>query len=312
MHETISVVIPTYNSAGYICEAIDSVLNQTCSDYEILVIDDGSTDNTGVLVQSRYPAIRYIRTENKGVSHARNLGISKARGELIAFLDADDRWMPEKIEKQAALFQADKTIGMVFTENYFFNEQGVSAFTANKRSRLMRGNIVRNIFLNSYVVTSTVMVRKSVFDRVGLFEEELAVAEDDNMWMRIGMKHRIELLDERLVQYRMTAGSLSSDFKAIVTGVNRQIQILQTRYPDLYDTLGSLAIRKKYAELYFSEAYRDFNQGRYSASRTRFIDSYINYPFSLRSLFYYLSTYLPSQSIQMIRGMKRCATKSTA
>ena len=308
----ISVIIPTYNSCKYLCEAIDSVLKQTCTDYEILVVDDGSTDDTKAVLASMFPAVAYYRVDHKGVSHARNFGISKARGDLIAFLDADDRWLPEKLEKQAAQFGLDETVGLVFTENYFFHEQEISKFTANKRSRLMHGNIVRNIFLKSYVVTSTVMVRKSVFDRVGLFEEELSVAEDDNMWMRIGMKYSIVLLDEKLVQYRTTLGSLGSDFNALIIGGNKQIEILKTRYSDLYDRLGPVAIRKKHADLYFSEAYRDFNQGNYTAARTRFIDSYISYPFRLKSLFYLLSTYLSSQAIEMIRGMKRRITKNTA
>jgi len=308
----ISVIIPTYNCDKYICEALDSVLHQTYSDYEIIVIDDGSTDTTREIIENRFQAVRYYYVENNGVSAARNLGISMAQGELIAFLDSDDKWLPEKLEKQVALFEANETVGLVFTENYFFNEQGISEFTANKKSRLMHGNIVRNIFLNSYVVTSTVMVRRSIFDHVGMFEEELSVAEDDNMWMRIGIKYGIALLDEKLVQYRMTAGSLSSNFNAIVIGVNKHIEILRTRYSDLYDSLGPLAIRKKYAYLYFSEAYRDFTQGNYAASRTRFIDSYLNYPFRLKSLFYIFSTYLSSQTIEMIRGMKRRITKNTA
>lgn len=308
----ISVIIPTYNCDKYICEAIDSVLRQTYSDYEIIVIDDGSTDTTRTIIKNKYSSIRYYYVKNSGVSAARNFGISMAQGELIAFLDADDMWLPEKLEKQAALFNKDEELGLVFTENIFFNEQGVSEFTANKLTRLMHGDIVRNIFLNSYVVTSTVMVRKSVFDHIGRFEEDLLVAEDDNMWMRIGMKYGIALLDERLAQYRMTKGSLSSDFDGIIIGVNKQIEILRSRYPDLYDSLGPLAIRKKYADLYFSEAYRDFNQGNYSASRTRFIDSYMSYPLRPRSLFYFFSTYLPSWTIEMIREIKRGIIKKPA
>ncbi|HUL00885.1 MAG TPA: glycosyltransferase family A protein, partial [Nitrospirota bacterium] len=190
----ISVIIPTYNSDKYICEAIDSVLSQTCKDYEIIIIDDGSTDNTKNLIAENYPTVRYFYSKNKGVSSARNIGISIAQGEFIAFLDADDKWLPEKLEKQLALFENDHQVGMVFTENYYFDEHGLKEIKIFKRKLLMYGNIVRNIFLNSYVVTSTVMVRKSVFDDVGLFEEGLAIAEDDNMWMRICLKNRIELL----------------------------------------------------------------------------------------------------------------------
>ncbi len=308
----ISVIIPTYNSAKYICEAIDSVLCQSYSDYEIIVIDDGSTDDTKTIIETCYPAVKYFYKKNSGVSAARNLGISMAKGEFIAFLDADDRWLSQKLEKQTALFMEDETLGLVFTENSFFNGLDISEFSADKKNRLMRGDIVKNIFLNSYVVTSTVMVRKSVFDHVGFFEEELSVAEDDNMWMRIGMKYGIALLDEQHAQYRITGGSLSSDFAAIVIGVTRHIEILRTRYPAMYARLGPLAIRKKYADLYFSEAYQDFNQGEYAASRFRFMDSYMNYPFRPKSLLYFLSTYLPSQMIERIKGIKRRALKNIA
>ncbi|BCS54962.1 glycosyltransferase family A protein [Geobacter sp. SVR] len=308
----ISVIIPAYNAARYICKAIDSVLAQTWTDFEIIVIDDGSSDNTHLLVQSRYPAVSCFRTVNKGVSHARNYGIAQARGSLIAFLDADDHWLPEKLEKQEALFKKDPSLGLVFTDNFFFDERGISPFTVNKKNRLMRGNVVRNIFLNSYVVTSTVMVRKSVFERVGLFEEGLSVAEDDNMWMRIGMNYGIALVDEKLVMYRMTVGSLSSDFTAVISGVERQIELMKTRYQALYTELGPLAIRKKYSEIYFNVGYRNFNQCDYKSSRASFFDSCRTYPLQVRSLLYLLSTYLPQQAIQFFRCIRRSAARHLA
>ena len=307
----ISVIIPTYNAAAYIYEALDSVLAQTYKDYEIIVIDDGSTDDTKELIEVHYPAVKYFYVENNGVSAARNLGIVKAQGEFIAFLDADDMWLPEKLEKQLTVFGADESVGLVFTENYFFNDQGLSGFT-NKKSRLMRGDIVKNIFLNSYAVTSTVMVRKSVFKQVGLFEEELSVAEDDNMWMRIAMKFGVELIDECLVMYRMTAGSLSSNFDSIVSGVERHLELLKVDYPELYSCLGPLAIRKKFSHLHFSQGYRDFNQNNFKISRIHFIGSYKNYPFKLKSLLYILYTYLPVQTIETLRDMKRGVTSNTA
>ena len=235
----ISVIIPTFNCRRYICEAIDSVLCQTYPGLEILVIDDGSTDGTKALVEKNYPAIRYFYGENKGVSSARNIGIQWRRGELIAFLDSDDKWLPQKLEKQARLFQHDTGLGMVFTENYFFNEKGILDKKADKKIRLMHGDIVRNIFLNSYVVTSTVMVRKSVFDIVGLFEQELSAAEDDNMWMRIGMKYRIGLIDEPMLLYRLTEGSLSRTSRNIFAGVTASIDIMKNKHPDLYSHIGN-------------------------------------------------------------------------
>lgn len=305
----ISVIIPTYNSDKYLCEALDSVLHQTCSDYEIIIIDDGSTDSTREIIANRYNSVRYYYVQNNGVAAARNVGISMAQGELIAFLDADDKWLPEKLEKQAALFNKDDKLGMAFTENRFFNEQGITTNKANKRDRLMRGDIVKNIFLNSYVVTSTVMVRKRVFDTVGLFEEGLIVAEDDNMWMRIGLEYRVELLDEPLLMYRVVEGSLSNKRSNIFLGVKASIEIIKNKYPDLYSHLGTSVIRKKYYNLFFSEGYHYFSQGMHKEARSNFIKSYINDPFELKSLLYIFSSCFPQWLIEKIKDTKRKYSK---
>ena len=301
----ISVIIPTYNSDKYICEAIDSVLCQTCSDYEIIVIDDGSTDDTKTIIGNRYPTVRYYFVENRGVASARNLGISLAQGELIAFLDADDRWLPEKLDKQSVLFHNDNKLGMVFTENYFFDEHGIIEKKVNKRERLMHGDIVRNIFLNSYVATPTVMVRKNVFDTVGLFEEGLTVAEDDNMWMRIGMRFGVELLEEPMVLCRITEGSLSRKSHSIFLGVKTHIEIIKKKYPDIYNHLEKSTIRRKYSDLFFSEGYHYFSQNKYKEARGKFIKSYFYCPIKFKFLLYIISTYLPLHTIKKIRDIKR-------
>ena len=309
MKSLISVIIPTYNSDKYICEAIDSVFNQSYSDYEIIVIDDGSTDNTKTIIQNKYASIRYHYVENNGVAAARNLGILMAQGEFIAFLDADDKWLPTKLEKQITCFQNDDKLGMVFTENSFFNDRGVTKGRVNKRDSLMQGDIVRNIFLKSYVATPTVMVRKSVFEAVGLFEEELVVAEDDNMWMRIGMKYSIELIDETLAQCRITDGSLSRKKHSIYHGVRNHMQVIRSKYPDIYQRLGESAINVKYAELLFSEGYCSFSHYDYKDARSNFIKSYLYYPFKLKPLCYAMSTFLPLWIIEKIKHVKRHLTK---
>ncbi len=225
-------------------------------------------------------------------------------GGLIAFLDADDKWLPKKLEKQAALFDEDINLGMVFTENFFFNENGLLSDKINKRARLMRGDIVKNIFMNSYVVTSTVMVRKNVFESVGLFEEELIVAEDDNMWMRIGMKYRVILLDESMLMYRITEGSLSRRDHNVFTGVSASIRIIKIKYPDLCKRLGKSSIRRKYSELFYSEGYHCFSQGRQKEARCNFVKSYCNWPLKFKSLLYMASTYFPQGLIERIRDAK--------
>lgn len=300
----ISVIIPTYNSGKYICDALDSVLHQTYSAYEIIVVDDGSTDNTRAIIESGYQSVRYFHVPNNGVAAARNVGIAKALGDFVAFLDADDKWLPEKLEKQVALFEGDAKVGMVFTENSSFNDSGIIKEKENKRERLMQGDIVKEIFMNSYVVTSSVMVRKSVFDVVGLFEEELIVAEDDNMWMRIAMNYEVKLLDEPMLMYRITEGSLSQRPHAVFTGVKASINIIESKYPDLCKRLGKSAIRRKYSSLLFSEGYHFFIQGMQKEARRNFAKSYCNSPLKLKILLYMASTCFPHRIVEIIRGAK--------
>jgi glycosyltransferase involved in cell wall biosynthesis len=307
----ISIIIPTYNSDKYICEAIDSILCQTYKDYEIIVIDDGSTDNTRIIIANHYPTVRYFYSSNRGVSSARNIGISKARGEFIAFLDADDLWAPEKLDKQVKLFWSKPELGLVFTEHSLFNETGVVKIGADKRRRLMHGNIVRNVFLNSYVATPTVMVRKHVFDRVGLFEEELIVAEDDNMWMRIAMVYPIELIDDSLALIRIVEGSLSrgKSYRNLIPAVKKHIELIINKYPTIYKCLGNSIIKKKYSQICFMEAYLYFQQCKYLESRTGFIKSFIYCPLKIGSLLYLLSTYFPHWIIEKIKKTKRSLVK---
>jgi len=304
----ISVIIPTYNAEAYICEAINSVLAQTYRDFEIIVVNDGSTDDTAQIIRQRFLNVRLFYIKNSGASAARNFGISVSRGQYVAFLDADDRWLPEKLEQQIAQFDEDQP-GMVFTENLFFNGRGIIAERTDKRKKLMRGNIVRNIFLNSYVVTSTVMVRRAVFDDVGMFEEELVVGEDDNLWMRISMKYRVKLLDEPLVLYHLTEGSLSRTRKNIMPAIRTHIELLQKKYPEIHQHIGTSAIRLKYNDLYFSEAYHHFSQEQYQEARSFFMQSYLYCPFKLKPLVYAMASCLPGTVIGMLRGLKRMAGK---
>jgi len=299
----ISVIIPTYNSEKFIGDTIRSVLRQTCTDYEIIVIDDGSTDHTGELIGNNFPNVRYFYVPNQGVSKARNYGIQKAKGEYIAFLDADDLWLPEKLEKQLRTFDADPELMLVFTEHRVFDSHGIRKAIFSKKERLMKGDIVKNIFLHSRVTTSTVMVRRDVFQEAGYFEENLKAAEDDNLWMRIALKFKIHLLDEVLVHYRATEKSLSRTSGNIFHGVLKNLEIIETTCPDLRKRLGRANIRKKKSDIYFSRGYSYFSCCQYAKARRDFLQSFNYYPKS-RSLYYYIFSLLPSSIIEQIRKMK--------
>ena len=300
----ISVIIPTYNSDKYISEAIHSVLRQTCTEYEIIVIDDGSTDSTRQIIENNFPQIRYFYIPNQGVSKARNYGIQRARGEFIAFLDADDLWLPEKLGKQLKLFMADQELMLAFTAHRVFNDNGFKDLNFSKNERLMKGDVVKNIFLYSHVTTSTVMVRRQVFQEIGYFEENLKAAEDDNLWMRIALKFRIHLLDEVLVHYRWTENSLSRSEYNLLDGVLKNIDLIEKKYPDLRKRLGRATIRRKMSNIYAYYGYYLFNIGNYAMSRRYYFRSIALYPKINRLIYCFISMFPPA-IIEKTRSIKR-------
>ena len=302
----VSIIIPTYSYARYIGEAIDSILSQTFKDFEIIVIDDGSTDGTGDIINKKYPMARYFFKNQGGVSSARNMGITVAKGAFIAFLDADDIWLSEKLEKQIDVFNKQTDVGMVFTEHSTFDKFNRTVDKSfGKREKLMKGDVVRNIFSNSYLTTSTVMVRKEVFDKVGLFEEHLRAAEDDNMWMRIAMDYQIELIDDPLVRYRISEGSLSRTFNNCIEGVKKNIELIRSRYPDLYIRLGQKSIRGKYFVIYFNEGYHCFTNKEYDAAKKHFIKSMSFNPYKVKTYIYYFSSFFSPVIIDKVKQLKR-------
>lgn len=209
LYPRVSVIIPTKNRAHYVSLAIQSVLNQTFRDFEILVVDGASADNTKeVISEFDDPRIHYIRQKNdRGVSAARNLGIIRSRGEFIAFLDDDDLWMPRTLEKQFGLLNRKPWIGAVTS----------SCFLIRKDGRLlgfwrpsMRGNIYPKILEGNRIGNcSGVMVRRSCFDAVGLFDENLRAGEDWDMWIRLAKKCEFDKIDEPMFLYRIHEKRLS-------------------------------------------------------------------------------------------------------
>lgn len=294
-----------HNGETFIEDAIDSVYAQTYHDIEIIVIDDGSTDKTASIVEEKYPYVKFVKRNNEGVSVARNYGIRIAKGELIAFLDADDKWLPTKLEKQVDLLQSDANLGMVFCEHYFFDDAQVYIEPLSKRQRLLQGNIVKNIFLRSYLATPTVIVKKSVFDDIGLFDTDLEIAEDDNMWMRIAMKYKIDLIDEALVLCRITTGSLSRVDNNIFNGVMKSLNVMKEKYPYLFRLIGSHAINLKKSHVYFSQGYLYFNKGDFNAARSFFLKSILLYPFKIRKYLFMGATLMPVNTVRYLKSILR-------
>lgn len=196
----ISVIIPTYNRCWILKEALDSVLSQEYNDFEIIVVDDGSNDATAALLSSYGDRITTIYQDNSGVSAARNAGILMAKGNYIAFLDSDDTWLPQKLSCQIDFFRSHPEAAICQTDEIWIRN-GVRV-NPKKRHKKPSGMIFEPSLQLCLVSPSAVMIQKSLFDEVGLFNEAFPACEDYDLWLRIGLYYPIYLIDRQMVVKR--------------------------------------------------------------------------------------------------------------
>ena len=210
--EEISVIIPTYNRCDLLKRAINSVIKQTITPKEIIIVDNGSTDQTYQMVSSLFPEINYFIEKKRGVSAARNKGILESKSKWIAFLDSDDTWKPTKLEKQMefSIFNQDKYRIIHTDETWYRNKKFLNQLKKHKKSG---GNIFKNSLQLCCISPSSVVLKKQIFEEYGLFDENLEVCEDYDMWIRITSKEEVGFLDSPLVlKYGGHSDQLSKKF----------------------------------------------------------------------------------------------------
>ena len=193
----VSVVVPTFNRSATIDRALGSVMAQTRPPDEIVVVDDGSTDTTSALVRRDFPEARVIEQDNRGVSAARNRGIRSSSGDVIAFLDSDDEWLPNKLEKQLAEMTRFPDRPLCHTDEIWIRRgRRVNQMDKHKK---YGGFIFKRCLPLCVVSPSSALLRRSLFESVGLFDESLPACEDYDMWLRITARHPVLYLDEPLI-----------------------------------------------------------------------------------------------------------------
>lgn len=205
----VSAVLSTYNRAGLVVEAVESVLAQTVADREVIVVDDGSTDDTAGSLRRFGDRIRYHPKPNGGAASARNVGIGLARGRYLAFLDSDDAWVPDHLAAQLAAFEAEPGLGLVYGEYHSY--EGDRLVGVFPRRAAPSGHAYAGLLAASLVQTSTAMVPKAIAEQNGPFNERYRIGDEYDWFLRLSARWPIRFLPRPLVRYRVHGGNLSRD-----------------------------------------------------------------------------------------------------
>lgn len=261
--ELVSVITPTYNRRGFLPAAIESVLAQTYAHWELIIVDDGSTDGTEeVIRQYADSRIRYERqSANKGQATARNAGLRMAHGAYVCFLDSDNVWFPSKLEWQAAYLRSHPEVDVVYADGEQIDEDGNVLPT--RPGPKFSGMIMPHLLHDNCVGFNTVMVRKSALDRIGGFDESVRYGDDYDLWLRMSPHSRFQHVPQLVCQYRVMPAQISSNKHARFESNRNAIERLFRSHPDLATRQ---LVRQTWAGFYARRARYEMSAGNHRAA----------------------------------------------
>ncbi|MHC4321510.1 MAG: glycosyltransferase family 2 protein [Planctomycetota bacterium] len=260
---TVSVIIHTYNNEKFIAETVESVLNQTYKDYEIIVVDDGSVDGTRDALLPYMQEIIYHYKENGGIASAKNAGISLSQAEFIAFLDHDDLWVPDKLKLQMESFNENPQVGLVYAKYTSFRD-GKELRT--KPEKGYSGWIFKELLAKSFVQTSTVVVKRECLNAVGPYDESFSLGDEYDMFLRIAKKFQCGFIDKGLTRYRVhDTNASNNDFLFD----NENLGVYKKIYNNFTDLDGEekKILRKRIARYSMKVAEGLYSQGKREESK---------------------------------------------
>ena len=298
----VSVVIPTHNRADLLPRAIKSVLNQTFKDFEVIVVSDGSTDETDTIMSEIVNSderIKYINySPGRGGNYARNAGIKAAKGEYVGFLDDDDEWLPEKLEKQMLLFDNKKNTVLVYTGVHiiYVNEKTEYSFIPKQH-----GDLSHTILLDNCIgSTSTPLVRKTVFEKAGVFDNDLGALQDYDLWIRIAQYGDIEVVSEELINYYNYRGT--KQVSAVTEKYEQAFAYINNKYKNLFASLTDSENRIKQVNEFIllgNKAMRN----RENKKARHYYRKVLKTNFSLKNLVFYIMGFTNYDVILKLRNL---------
>ncbi|WP_340679192.1 glycosyltransferase [Paraglaciecola sp.] len=286
-HIKISVIIPCFNSEKYIEETLNSVLNQTFPIFEIIVIDDGSTDNSVNILKTFSTKIILITQANSGVSTARNNGIKHATGEWIAFVDSDDIWKPNKLEQQLSSISSQH---WSHTNSLYFGQNQDGKTTRNDLTTLHCGMVFEPLLIENFITTSTVIIKRETLIKYGCFDEELYAMEDWFLWLKIAKTEPLHYCPGVLTEYRVHLGSASRNVRDIIhhhMSVIEKIYSIDLSDKNLQKTKSSSISQSYTICSYIAEEAKDKKLTVYCATK-----AFLFSPFSIQRIRRLLSSFV--------------------
>jgi glycosyltransferase involved in cell wall biosynthesis len=277
---TISVIIPTFNRKDTLFEAINSVFDQTLLPDEVIVIDCGSKDGTKEAIYKYHKPIRFLETKFSGASAQRNIGISEAKGSYIAFLDDDDIWHPEKLKIQMEFLKQHPEISMASTGNIRFGSD-----IKTQRHSWIKGDLYKKLFMKSFISTPTVVVKRDVFDKIGVFNENYKRAEDYDLWLRVSRCFHLAHTKIPLTWVRKSKNRLSNNKIDLRKSA---IKVIQENYDP--EKISTKELNKRISGIEISLGRRYIKSGKRQEGKKQFLSAIKRYPYSIRSYRYLIST----------------------
>ncbi len=278
MNPLISVIIPAYNSEKDIADAVRSALGQTYQPIEVIVVDDGSTDLTAEKVKDFGERVALIRKPNGGPASARNAGLKAAQGEFVAFLDADDIWLPRKLEKQAAIMRRDPRAGLVACGEMIVDHNGLVQGQLVLKNYTNKEKFIREMLQGNIVGGgSASLVRRECFEKLGPFDEALRGTEDWDMWLRIGLNYEVRFVEECLYEAWLKPNSVSSPANAEKM-LHNELKLLDKIFNPGDYPVNRGQMRKSYGGRYFACARTLKTCGEWKKAMTYMLKSISAYP----------------------------------
>lgn len=234
-NKLVSIILPTYNRAYVLNRAIDSVMGQTFKDWELIIIDDNSKDNTEDFIKGiNDKRIKYIKNiKNLGGAEARNVGIRIAQGSYIAFLDSDDEWLPQKLEKQVVVLDSKKDIGCVYVDFHTANFEKKQTYSPIKKE----GYIYSELQRANFITLPSLMVRRECLESAGIFDKSLPRLQDWDLLLRLSLKYKISFIDEKLLNVFYSEDSITANRKSYSVALELILDKYQDEYrkvPEIY------------------------------------------------------------------------------